>query len=191
MNLPNKLTLLRVALVPVFLLFMYLEFLPHLWIALLVFILASITDAVDGHLARKNNQITTFGKFLDPLADKILVCAALICFIEKSYVSALPVIIIIAREFMVSGLRLVTAGKGIVVAAGFMGKLKTVFQMIAIIFILFYHGLDEVFGHLLPQVLFKACDIIALVLIIACTVLALISGYQYLRDYWKHIDTNK
>ena len=122
MNLPNKLTLLRVILVPIFVVcFMYEWYLP----ALIVFAVASITDALDGHIARKYNLVTNFGKFLDPLADKILVISALICFVGDGLMSYVPLIIIVAREFMVSGLRLVVADEGVVVPAGIWGKLKT------------------------------------------------------------------
>lgn len=129
MNLPNKLTLLRVFLIPFFLLFIYLKMPFHYLIALVIFAGASITDALDGNIARKNNLVTNFGKFLDPLADKVLVIAALTVFVELDDVKmgAIPLIIISAREFMVSGLRLLAADSGIVVAAGIWGKLKTAF----------------------------------------------------------------
>ncbi|MGN1107093.1 MAG: CDP-diacylglycerol--glycerol-3-phosphate 3-phosphatidyltransferase, partial [Huintestinicola sp.] len=126
MNLPNKLTVARVVLVPFFIFFLLTDIVPlsPMW-ALVVFALASITDALDGHIARSRNLVTNFGKFLDPLADKVLVISALVCFVDMGLAGAVPVIIIIAREFMVSGLRLVTAGEGGVVAAGIWGKLKT------------------------------------------------------------------
>lgn len=126
MNLPNKLTLLRVFLIPFFLFFMYLDFTGHYTLALVIFAAASITDALDGKIARKHNLVTNFGKFLDPLADKVLVISALTVFVELDSVNmgAIPLIIIIAREFMVSGLRLLAADCGVVVAAGIWGKLK-------------------------------------------------------------------
>ena len=138
MNLPNKLTLTRVILIPFFLLFIYWKVPFHFLIALVLFAAASITDALDGKIATKNNLVTNFGKFLDPLADKVLVIAALTVFVELSEVNmgAVPLIIITAREFMVSGLRLLAANSGTVVAAGIWGKLKTAFTMVAIIAIL-------------------------------------------------------
>ena len=143
MNLPNKLTLLRVLLIPFFLLFMYLNIPFHFAIALVIFGIASITDALDGRIARSRNLVTNFGKFLDPLADKVLVIAALAVFVEFAEVnmSAIPFIIITAREFMVSGLRLLAANSGIVVAAGIWGKLKTAFTMVAIVAILLWLSL--------------------------------------------------
>ena len=133
MNLPNKLTLLRALLVPVFIVFALIDKIPlNYTAALIVFALASLTDALDGHIARKNNLVTTFGKFLDPLADKVLVISALAVFVDLGIISAVPFVIIIAREFMVSGLRLVAADSRVVVAAGFWGKLKTAFTMAAI-----------------------------------------------------------
>ena len=103
------------------------------WIAVIVFIVASLTDFLDGHIARKYNMVTNFGKFMDPLADKLLVCSAMICLIEKGQLAAWIVIIIIAREFIISGFRLVAADNGIVIAASYWGKFKTVFQMLMVI----------------------------------------------------------
>ena len=150
MNLPNKLTLLRVILIPFFLLFMYIDIPFHYGIALVIFAAASITDALDGKIARKRNLVTNFGKFLDPLADKVLVIAALTVFVELSEVNmgAIPLIIITAREFMVSGLRLLAANSGVVVAAGIWGKLKTAFTMVAIVDI---HRTHRYFGSCLSQ----------------------------------------
>ena len=143
MNLPNKLTLLRVILIPFFLLFMYIDFPFHYAVALVIFAAASITDALDGKIARKRGLVTNFGKFLDPLADKVLVIAALTVFVDLNDVNmgAIPLIIITAREFMVSGLRLLAADSGVVVAAGIWGKLKTAFTMVAIVAILFWLSL--------------------------------------------------
>lgn len=141
MNLPNKLTIFRIILVPIMVIIPFLEItgtisgIPVSWIIIdLIFILASITDKLDGYLARKNNQITTFGKFLDPLADKILVLAAMTMLVEMTKLPAWIPIIVLTREFMVSGYRLVAVEKGgKVIAASKWGKLKTVTQMIAII----------------------------------------------------------
>ncbi len=198
MNLPNKLTLIRTILVPFFLLFLFLTSVPyHNTIALFIFAIAAITDAFDGHLARKHNLVTNFGKFLDPLADKVLVIAALVAFIELKIVSSIPVIIIIAREFMVSGLRLIAAGSGIVGAAGFSGKLKTAFTMVAIIFILVHLALSGDFGWFgmlsngAEATVEKYMDWATLGLIWVSTALTVISGCVYLKSYWNLIDSDK
>lgn len=140
MNLPNKLTLFRVFLIPFFVVFMIVPFGGnnpcegiYMWIALTIFVVASITDLLDGKIARKYNLITNFGKFADPLADKLLVCSALICLIELERIPSWVVIIIVAREFVISGFRLVASDNGVVIAASMWGKYKTVFQMIMVI----------------------------------------------------------
>jgi len=140
MNLPNLLTIIRMALVPVFIVFFYLGHAgAHIYtvLAFAVFLIASATDAVDGHIARKHNMITNFGKLMDPLADKVLTTAAFIVFVDVGVVAAWMVIVILAREFIITGLRGVAASEGIVIEAGMSGKLKTVFQMVAICLILF------------------------------------------------------
>lgn len=133
MNLANKLTVLRMILVPVFLICAMFNTLTGNVIALIIFILASVTDKLDGYIARSRNQITNFGKFMDPLADKLLVTCALIILVEKNIIPAWVVVVIIAREFIVSGLRTLAASQGVVIAASKWGKLKTVIQMVAII----------------------------------------------------------
>lgn len=140
MNLPNKLTVLRVILVPFFVFFLLGadwigSFSPY--IALIIFIVASLTDMLDGKIARKYNLITNFGKFMDPLADKLLVCSALICMIELRQLPAWMVIIIISREFIISGFRLVASDNGVVIAASYWGKFKTTFQMIGVVLLIF------------------------------------------------------
>lgn len=133
MNLPNKLTMLRVIMIPFFIVFLLIPITPYdKWIALAIFILASLTDLLDGKIARKYNLVTNFGKFMDPLADKLLVCSALICLIELDKIPAWMVIIIIAREFIISGFRLVASDNGVVIAASYWGKFKTTFQMAAV-----------------------------------------------------------
>lgn len=134
MNLPNKLTVLRVIMVPFFVFFMLVDIIPGFtkWIALALFIFASFTDMFDGKLARKYGLITDFGKFMDPLADKLLVCSALICLVDNGHLAAWMVIIIISREFIISGFRLIASDNGVVIAASKWGKFKTVFQMIMI-----------------------------------------------------------
>lgn len=131
MNLPNRLTILRIFLIPFFVFFMLSDF--SKWIALIIFVVASLTDMLDGKIARKYNLVTDFGKFMDPLADKLLVCSALICLVELKRIPAWIVIAIISREFIISGFRLVAAEKQIVIAANFWGKIKTVCQMFMVI----------------------------------------------------------
>ena len=140
MNLPNKLTILRVIMIPFFVFFMMApeSMIPHStgkWIALIIFCLASLTDLLDGKIARKYNLVTNFGKFMDPLADKILVSSAFICLvvIRQDVLPAWIVIVIIAREFIISGFRLIASDNGVVIAASYWGKFKTNFQMFAII----------------------------------------------------------
>ena len=133
MNLPNKLTVFRVILIPFFVLFLLLDITAYdRWFALAIFIIASLTDFLDGHIARKYNLVTNFGKFMDPLADKLLVCSALICLIELDRIPSWIVIVIIAREFIISGFRLVASDNGVVIAASYWGKFKTTFQIIMI-----------------------------------------------------------
>ena len=141
MNLANKLTMLRILLIPVFMVFIEWDSLPgHILWAFVIFVAASLTDFVDGYIARKNNMVTDFGKFMDPLADKLLVCSAMICMIEVDKLPAWVVIIIIGREFIISGFRLIAAENGIVIAANYWGKFKTVSQMIMIILLMLDFG---------------------------------------------------
>lgn len=134
MNLPNKLTIARVIMIPFFVLFLLsgLAGPASKWIALAIFIIASLTDLLDGHIARKHNLVTNFGKFMDPLADKLLVCAAMICLVEMGKLPAWIVIVIISREFIISGFRLIASDNGRVIAASYWGKFKTTFQMLMI-----------------------------------------------------------
>ena len=135
MNLPNKLTLLRVLLIPVFVVLLLLkggESSTLRIAALVVFCLASFTDFLDGQIARRRHLVTNFGKFMDPLADKLLVCSALICMIELRELPSWYVIVVIAREFIISGFRLIAADNGIVIAASWWGKFKTTFQMLTV-----------------------------------------------------------
>ena len=138
MNLPNKLTIFRVILIPFFVVFMLAPICPGYanYIAVAIFIIASLTDLLDGKIARKYNLVTDFGKFMDPLADKLLVCAAMICLIETGQLAAWIVIVIISREFIISGFRLVAADNGVVIAASYWGKFKTTFQMISVILLI-------------------------------------------------------
>lgn len=135
MNLPNKLTIFRVILIPFFVFFMLAPFFSGYgnYIAVAIFIIASLTDLLDGKIARKYHLVTDFGKFMDPLADKLLVCAAMICLVECGQLPAWIVIVIISREFIISGFRLIASDNGIIIAASYWGKFKTTFQMLMII----------------------------------------------------------
>jgi len=182
MNLANKLTLFRVILVPFFIAALMIPVIPFgSLFALVIFALASITDMLDGKVARKYNMITDLGKFLDPLADKILVAAALICFIELGWAPAWAVWLIMAREFMVSGVRLAAANsrQKLVIAANIWGKLKTASTMVAICLILIMHILTDSFGVLTGM----PVQIITDFLIYVCTLLTVVSGIIYLYDY--------
>lgn len=142
MNTPNKLTVVRMIMVPFLVLFLLTGWggEANRYISLAIFVIASVTDWFDGYLARKHHLVTNFGKFMDPLADKLLVCSAMICLIELERLPAWFVIIIIAREFIISGFRLIAAENGIVIAANYWGKFKTVSQMIMIILLLLHFG---------------------------------------------------
>lgn len=172
MNLPNKLTILRVVMVPFFLAFFLIDRSGFQLIALGIFILASATDWLDGYLARKNNQVTTFGKFMDPLADKMLTTAAFLGFLYYGYMNPWALMIILAREFMVSGVRMAAADKGHVIAASMWGKFKTVAQMVTIIISVILIALP-----LLPE---GMTHMVIALLIWVSTVLTLISGVDYL-----------
>ena len=191
MNLPNKLTLLRVILIPFFLVMMYVDAIPlHFLWALVIFVAASLTDMLDGKIARARGLVTNFGKFLDPLADKVLVITALTVFVElKEFrMSAIPLVIIIAREFMVSGLRLLAAEEGVVIAAGIWGKLKTAFTMVTFVGVMAYLSLAYDFGLAVPDFV-KTWILGALIWI--STALTIISGLVYLKGCWKYIDGDK
>ena len=151
MNLPNKLTILRTVMIPFFILFLYTDWF-HGYdkiIAAVIFIAASLTDMLDGKIARKYNLVTNFGKFMDPLADKLLVCSALIALVDLNKIAAWIVIIIIAREFIISGFRLVASDNGVVIAASYWGKFKTASQMVMIILlILNFGGIFEILTNI-------------------------------------------
>ena len=139
MNLPNKLTILRVIMIPLFVLALLYDGGENQilrYVAAAIFIIASLTDMLDGKIARKYNLVTNFGKFMDPLADKLLVCSALICLVELKELPAWMVIVIISREFIISGFRLVASDNGVVIAASYWGKFKTTFQMIAVVLLI-------------------------------------------------------
>ena len=138
MNLPNKLTILRVLMIPIFIFVLLAEPFGESskWIAVAIFIIASLTDFLDGHIARKYNLVTNFGKFMDPLADKLLVCSAMIALVGMNRLASWIAIIIIAREFIISGFRLIASDNGVVIAASYWGKFKTNFQMFMIIMLI-------------------------------------------------------
>ncbi len=197
MNTPNKLTLLRVLLIPAFIVSMLC--IPVGWggpiISTVVFAFASVTDALDGHLARKNNQVTNFGKFLDPLADKMLVITALILLQYQGLIHPVITVVIIARELMVTSIRLVAAGGGKVIAAGKLGKIKTVTQMIAIILLILEPYLVGKWEALWKVPLLGGCSpettaIVGTVFLYAATVFTVISGVEYLVKNWKFVDFN-
>ena len=186
MNLPNRLTLFRIILVPFVVAATLIEFPFHFLVAGILFGVASITDYFDGKIAREKNLITDFGKFADPLADKILVISILICFLKLDFCMAVPVILILLREFTVTSMRLIAASKGIVVAANFWGKLKTVTQLIAIIAIYLLQTILFILSTYVtiePSLLISLDNIFVLVghtLIWISTVFAIISGIIYI-----------
>ncbi|MDR0273241.1 MAG: CDP-diacylglycerol--glycerol-3-phosphate 3-phosphatidyltransferase [Clostridiales bacterium] len=171
MNLPNRITLLRVILIPAFL-FIYLAQpfgeIANAWIALVFFVIAALTDALDGYLARKLGQVTNFGKLMDPLADKLLVCSALIAFTATGSLPAWAVIVLISREFYISGLRQLALEQKIVVAASFSAKLKTISQIVLIIYFLLPYPFTFFFH-----------EYIALGLIIITTIISVYSAAEY------------
>ena len=155
MNTPNKLTIARVIMIPFFVAFLMYDIAGDAgkWIALVIFIAASITDTLDGYIARKYHLVTNFGKFMDPLADKLLVCTALICLTSMNRLNVIVVLVIIAREFIISGFRLVASDNGIVIAASYWGKFKTVSQMaLIIVLIMDLGGVWNVVGTVLTWV---------------------------------------
>ncbi len=186
MNLPNKLTVIRIILVPFFVAAILIDFpFNYLW-ALIIFAIASITDMLDGKIARKKNLITDFGKFADPLADKILVLAALLCFIQNGLCDCIAVILILFREFSVTSIRLTAAANGKVVSANIWGKIKTVSQMSAIVIILLLQFILELintgfFGNAeLYYTLSPVFTVVGYVLVWISTVFSIISGVIYI-----------
>lgn len=166
MNLPNKLTILRVILIIPFVLCMLLPGggAAGKYAAVAIFIIASLTDMLDGKIARKNNLVTNFGKFMDPLADKLLVCSAMICLTANNKLAAWIVIIIISREFIISGFRLVASDNGVVIAASYWGKFKTTFQMVMIVMLILDFDND----------IYRVCATIVTYIALILTVVSLI-----------------
>ena len=177
MNLPNKLTLFRVILIPFFVFFLLAPDFEGYgnYIAVAIFIVASITDFLDGKIARKYNLVTNFGKFMDPLADKLLVCSALICLIQLESIPAWVVIIIIAREFIISGFRLIASDNGVVIAASYWGKFKTAFQMLTVIVLILN----------IPNKVFIILGTVLIYVSLALTVISLIDYIAKNKDVLK------
>lgn len=196
MNLANKLTVIRIFLVPIFLIFIAVQGIPYgTFIATFIFILASFTDKLDGYIARSRNQITNFGKFMDPLADKLLVTSALISLVELQMVPSWAAIVIIAREFAVSGLRTIAASEGKVIAASWWGKIKTVIQIIAIVLLLLQFNITT--SSYLTNLVESSSvwnwffmNVPSWMLNIS-VVITLISGWDYFRKNKHTIDMNK
>ncbi len=196
MNTPNKLTLARMIATPIFMATMLIEFPFHYLVSLILFAAASLTDMIDGKMARKYNLVTDFGKFLDPLADKMLTTSAYLGFMflysaaggNYGWQMTTIVFIVLFREFMVSSLRLVTAKSGLVVAANIWGKLKTVSQMVGLVAALFFYTLivDFKLSQIQP-----VCDIIIMVLFWISAILCVISGLIYLNECKDYINSSK
>ncbi len=178
MNLPNKLTILRVIMIPFFVFFMLSPYFPGYgnYIAAVIFVVASLTDMLDGKIARKYHLVTNFGKFMDPLADKLLVCAAMICLVETGQLASWIVIVIISREFIISGFRLIASDNGVVIAANYWGKFKTVFQMLMVIVLILN------FPHPAFQMLGTALTYIALILTVVSLVDYVMKNKDVLKD---------
>lgn len=190
LNLPNKLTLIRMFLAPIYLALMLIEFPYHYIVALAVFSVASLTDMLDGKIARKNNLITVFGKLLDPLADKMLTTAALLAFMREGWCSIWIVMIVLTREFAVAGVRLIATAQGIVIPANYWGKAKTVSQMVFTIVIMLLAELDATFDIFANAGWFTLARVSNIMLWITA-VLTVVSGITYFVDSKKLIDFSK
>lgn len=169
MNLPNKITFSRVLLIPIFIIMFYVDIANNQIYAGIIFIIAALTDTLDGYLARRNNEVTNLGKFIDPLADKLLVSAALILLVEANTIPGWVVIIIIAREFTITGFRIIAASEGITIAASSLGKFKTITQLIAIILLLFNNIVFNRFNIPMDQIF-----------LYVSLVFTVLSGYEYI-----------
>ncbi len=185
MNTPNKITVFRIILVPVFLLCFTVNIPYRYFISLAVFALASITDAVDGHLARKRSQITDFGKFLDPVADKMLVTAGLVAFMSEGLCNVWIVMVILIREFLISSFRMISAAQGVVISANIFGKIKTVVQMVSFFVILLLLGIGT-----LVTLPFKI-PVVSNILLGTSAVIGVVSAVIYFKNGLKLIDFTK
>ena len=196
MNLANKLTIMRIILIPLFLVFILVKDIPYgSLIALLIFELASITDKVDGYIARSRNQITNFGKFMDPLADKMLVISALIALVECGLIPSWMVIVIIAREFAISGLRMLAASEGLIVAASWWGKIKTVIQIAATMALLLRLNYEQI-GFVKEffesnAVLIGFINYVPMTLMVLSVIATVVSGIDYFIKNRKVINYKK
>lgn len=189
MNLANKITMFRICLIPVFLVFMTIDAIPYgKLFALIVFIAASLTDRLDGYIARSRNLITNFGKFMDPLADKLLVTSALVALCAYHVIGVWAVVIIIAREFAVTGLRTIAAAEGIIIAASSWGKKKTTAQMIALILALLFTCYDILPLRFIDQNIFQFIVDIAVLIAVIFTI---VSGVDYFIKNKELIKTDK
>ena len=190
MTLPNKLTVARMAMVPIFVVFLMIPEIPfHYFWACLIFMVASYTDHLDGMIARKQGLITTFGEFMDPLADKVLIVTALVCFVRLDLCRVWFVVLIIAREFMVTGVRLVAMEHGKVIAANKWGKLKTISQIIAVLAILVFQSVAQ-FQQLSAGTVLSL-NMIGNFLVGICCFFTLLSGGIYLKENWKIVSDTK
>lgn len=180
MNTPNKLTVLRIILIPIYMLFYIMDAQWSIYVALAVYVAAALTDQLDGHLARKNNQITTFGKLMDPLADKVLVLAALVCFVEKDvpYITPWVIVIILAREFIVSGVRMLAMGEKNVIAASIWGKAKTVSQFVLTVAVMVFQAVAVYLPSIIP-----ITDVLIGIMTVVSVILTIFSGFDYV---WKN-----
>ena len=194
LNVPNLLTIARIFITPIFLAVILMDTLPHKFlIACVIFSIASITDAIDGHLARKNNQITNFGKFLDPIADKILTTAALLAFMSMGLCNIWIVMLILTREFAIASVRMIAAAGGVVIPANVWGKIKTMSQMVFTILIMLLGEVWEILANT-NEVLFNKLPDLSLVsngLLWITAILTVVSGWIYLNDSKKIIDFTK
>ncbi len=194
LNVPNILTIARIFITPVFLAVILMDNLPHKFlIACIIFSIGSITDAIDGHLARKNNQITNFGKFLDPIADKILTTSALLAFMSMGLCNIWIVMLVLTREFAIASVRMIAAAGGVVIPANIWGKIKTVSQMVFTILIMLLGETWEILSNT-NKVLFEKLPDLSLIsngLLWITAILTVISGIIYLNDSKKIIDFTK
>jgi CDP-diacylglycerol--glycerol-3-phosphate 3-phosphatidyltransferase len=181
MNLPNRLTVLRLILTVPFVLALSLQFPGAKWLALFLFIASSVTDYADGYIARKYKLITDFGKLMDPLVDKIMTMSAFICLVAVGSVPAWAVIVIVSREFLITGLRLIAASRGKVLPAERLGKLKTVWQIVTILYCLILIAISDHFGR---TPIAKSLNVIGLILVLFTVGLTLWSGVTYFAKNW-------
>lgn len=195
LNTPNKLTIARMIIAPVFLAVLLWDSLPHrfLW-AMFIFMAASVTDAVDGKLARKNNQVTNFGKLLDPIADKVLTTAALLAFMKLGLCNIWIVMIVLTREFAIASIRMIAASNGVVIPANIWGKLKTVSQMVFTVLIMFLGEIYSYAPNVVPGVTvpyYLTLSNISNALLWITAILTVISGIIYIKDSKNAIDYSK